>query len=189
MGQIVQGCARTTETMRRTIQHRQEGLNGLARRHGINPKTAAKRRQRTTTRCPMGPGQPRSQELIQAVSYTIHTVLTDNGTRFTPPGNRRSATADIKQVMDCGSPFRAHAFELSCARNNADHRLTQPNHPWTNGRVERMNRTLKEALVKRYHHGTHDQLKEHVQTFLMAYNFAKRLKALRGLTYLQHLDF
>ncbi len=45
-----------------------------------------------------------------------------------------------------------------------------------------MNRTLKEATVKRYHYGTHDQLKEHIQTFLMAYHFAKRLKTLHGLT-------
>ncbi|MFA5688679.1 MAG: integrase core domain-containing protein, partial [Kiritimatiellales bacterium] len=83
--------------------------------------------------------------------------------------------------------FRAHAFEPACARNNVDHRLTQPNHPWTNGQVERMNRTLKEATVKRYHYGTHDQLKEHIQTFLMACHFAKRLKALRGLTPYEYL--
>jgi len=36
--------------------------------------------------------------------------------------------------------------------------------------------------VKRYHYGTHDQLREHLQTFLMTYNFAKRLKTLHGLT-------
>jgi len=58
MGQIVHGCARTTEAVRRTIQHRQESLNVLARRHGINPKTVAKWRQRTTQyRMPRwGPG-------------------------------------------------------------------------------------------------------------------------------------
>jgi hypothetical protein len=28
----------------------------------------------------------------------------------------------------------------------------------------------------------HTQLKQHLHAFLMAYNFAKRLKALRGLT-------
>ncbi|MDX9698725.1 MAG: integrase core domain-containing protein, partial [Rhodocyclaceae bacterium] len=48
--------------------------------------------------------------------------------------------------------------------------------------VERMNRTIKEATVKRYHYRSHDQLKSHLQTFLMAYNFARRLKTLKGLT-------
>ncbi len=45
-----------------------------------------------------------------------------------------------------------------------------------------MNRTIKEATVKRYHYETHDQLKEHLAQFLAAYNFAERLKMLRGLT-------
>lgn len=45
-----------------------------------------------------------------------------------------------------------------------------------------MNRTLKDATVKRYHYHSHDELKHHLDTFLMAYNFAKRLKTLRGLT-------
>jgi hypothetical protein len=50
-----------------------------------------------------------------------------------------------------------------------------------------MNRTLKEATVKRYHYGTHAQLKEHLHAFLMAYNFAKRLKTLRCLTPYEHI--
>jgi hypothetical protein len=45
-----------------------------------------------------------------------------------------------------------------------------------------MNRTLKEATAYRYHYDTHQQLREHLLTFLMAYNFAKRLKTLKGLT-------
>jgi hypothetical protein len=45
-----------------------------------------------------------------------------------------------------------------------------------------MNRTIKEATVKCYHYETHEQLKEHMVQFLAAYNFAKRLKPLRGLT-------
>jgi len=38
-----------------------------------------------------------------------------------------------------------------------DHRLTKPNHLWTSGRVEGMNRTIKEATVQRYHYDTHDK--------------------------------
>jgi hypothetical protein len=45
-----------------------------------------------------------------------------------------------------------------------------------------MNRTIKEATVKRYYYQTHQQLKDHLQLFLTAYNFAKRLKTLKGLT-------
>ncbi len=45
-----------------------------------------------------------------------------------------------------------------------------------------MNRTIKDATVRRYHYESHDQLKEHLDTFLLAYNFAKRLKTLKGLT-------
>jgi hypothetical protein len=58
----------------------------------------------------------------------------------------------------------------------------QPNHPWTNGQVERRNRTIKEAPVKRYHYDSHHPLKAHLDDFVAAYNFARRLKSLRGLT-------
>ena len=79
-------------------------------------------------------------------------------------------------------PFWAHAFDVACARNDIDHRLTKPKHPWTNGQVERMNRTIKDATVKRFHYDTHDELRSHLADFVSAYNFAKRLKTLKGLT-------
>ncbi len=55
-------------------------------------------------------------------------------------------------------------------------------HPWTNGQVERINRTIKEATVKHYHRDSHDQLTQHLTDFLAAYNFGRRLKTLEGLT-------
>ena len=45
-----------------------------------------------------------------------------------------------------------------------------------------MNRTIKEATVRRYFYDSHDRLREHLELFLCAYNFAKRLKSLKGLT-------
>lgn len=54
--------------------------------------------------------------------------------------------------------------------------MTKIAHPWTNGQVERMNRTLKEATVKRYHYETHGQLKTHLSGFVDAYNYARRRK-------------
>lgn len=112
-------------------------------------------------------------ELVAAVPYQIHTVLTDNGIQFADlPKNRDGFTAR----------WRGHPFDRLCLEHHIEHRLTKPNHPWTNGQVERMNRTLKEATVRRYHYATHRQLEDHLAAFLDAYNFAKRLKTLRGLT-------
>ena len=114
--------------------------------------------------------------------YKIHTVLTDNGIHFTTPGNIRSAAADIREAIDRGKLFRAYAFVFASAQNHIDHRLTKPGHPSTNGQVERMNRTIKEATVKRFHYDSHDQLRCHLQVLVSAYNFGRRLKTLKGLT-------
>jgi len=292
MGQVLHGCARTTEAVRRAIQHSQASLNVLADQYGINPKTVAKWRGRQFAHdAPMGPKESRStvltseeeavivafrkftllplddclyalqpslphltrsslhrclqrhgisrlpevegdrpakkkfkvypigyfhidiaevqtdegrlylfvaidrtskfvyaelheqsdrtiasdflEHLVAAVPYKIHTVLTDNGAQFCiQPRYRNGATAR----------YIRHMFDLRCDRFGIEHRLTLPKHPWTNGQVERMNRTIKEATVKRYHYQSHEQLKTHLQTFLMAYNFARRLKTLKGLT-------
>jgi hypothetical protein len=48
MGQVLHGRATTTEAVRRAIQHSQESLRGLAQRYGINPKTVAKWRKRSS---------------------------------------------------------------------------------------------------------------------------------------------
>ena len=301
MGQVLHGSARTTAAVRRAIQHSQESLRVLARRHGINPKTVAKwKKRKSAADLPTGPKAPRStvltlaeeavivafrrhtllplddclyalqptlphltrsslhrclqrhgisrlpetegdkpakkrfkpypigsfhidsaevrteqgklylfvaidrtskfafvelhekatrgiagdflRHLIGAVPYRVHTVLTDNGTHFTTPGNTASAAPLIKEAIARGELFRAHAFELACAQNDIDHRLTKPRHPWTNGQVERMNRTIKDATVRRYHYESHDQLRQHLADFISAYNFARRLKTLKGLT-------
>ena len=113
------------------------------------------------------------RELIAAVPYQIHTVLTDNGVQFTP---RKQDVRDGR-----------HIFDRVCDEHGIEHRLTKVNHPWTNGQVERMNRTLKDATVKRYHYDSHDQLRAHLQLFVDAYNHARRLKTLRGLTPYEHV--
>ena len=301
MGQVLHGCATTTEAVRRAIQHSQAGLRTLAKRYGVNPKTIAKWRGRSSvTDLPTGPRQPRStvlspeqeaiivafrrhtllplddclyalqatipnltrsslhrclqrhgigklpdidgekapkkrfktypigffhidiaevlteqgrlylfvaidgtskfaftqlhakattrtagdflRALVSAVPYKIHTVLTDNGIHFTDPKGETWSPPEIRQMIADKQPFRAHAFEYACALLDIDHRLTKPAHPWTNGQVERMNRTIKEATVRCYHDDTHQQLERHLADFVNAYNFARRLKALKGLT-------
>jgi transposase InsO family protein len=286
MGQILHGCAKTTEAIRRTIQNSEKSIAQLAEKLNINPKTVLKWKKRSFLHdAPMGPKQIHSsvlskeeealvvafrkhtllslddclyalqptiprltrsnlhrclqrhgisqlpavegekqskkkfkgyigyihidiakvktaegklylivaidrtskfayaelhsqmtkplaaqflRHLIQILPYKIHTILTDNGIQFT---NRKQDHYAF-----------AHIFDRMCVENRIEHRLTKVNHPWTNGQVERMNRTLKEATVRRYHYVSHQQLKEHLYNFLNAYNFAKRLKALKGLT-------
>jgi transposase InsO family protein len=120
--------------------------------------------------------------LIQAVPYKIHTVLTDNGTHFTDTKGESWSAADVKGMFVRGEPLRAPAFVVACAHEDIDHRLTKPKHPWTNGQVERMNRTIKDATVKRFYSETHNELRSHLADFVSAYNFAKRLKTLKGVT-------
>jgi transposase InsO family protein len=100
-------------------------------------------------------------------------VLTDNGIQFRyPPRYADGPTAR----------YMTHMFGMRCRENGIEHRFTKINHPWTNGQVERMNRTIKEATVQRYHYDTHQELAQHLNDFVSAYNFGRRLKTLRGLT-------
>jgi hypothetical protein len=67
------------------------------------------------------------QALIEAVPYTIHIVLTDNGIQFGDmlPAYRPDGPLQVAHVR----PHLPRAWHRD--------RLTKPNHPWTNGQVER----------------------------------------------------
>src|SRR4029077_4256788 len=81
MGQVLHGSATTTEAIRRAIQHSQASLRALARRYGINPKTVAKwRRRSSVTDLPTGPKDPRStvlsvEEEAIIIAFPRHTLL------------------------------------------------------------------------------------------------------------------
>ena len=99
------------------------------------------------------------EALVAAVPYRIHTVLTDNGIQFRfPPRYVDGPTAR----------FITHMFDMRCRENGIEHRCTKVNHPWTNGQVERMNRTIKQATVQRYHYDDHAQLSRHLDDFVSA---------------------
>ena len=57
------------------------------------------------------------RNLIAAVPYRMHTVLTDNGVQFS---NRSGNTSAVEHIFD--RVYRQHEIE---------HRLTTPNHPWS----------------------------------------------------------
>jgi transposase InsO family protein len=92
------------------------------------------------------------RDLLQALPYRIHTVLTDNGIQFTT------------RALDAHA--FAHIFDRVCSENGIEHRLTKVRHPWTNGQVERMNRAIKEATVKRFHYDDHGRRRDISRTSL-----------------------
>ena len=90
------------------------------------------------------------EALVEAVPDPIHTVLTYKGIQ----------SADLlKNRQGPTVHFRGHAFDRLCSVHGIEHWLTRPNHPWTNGQVERMNRTIKDPAVKRDLHDSHNQRK------------------------------
>ncbi len=108
------------------------------------------------------------QEVIDSFPYKIHRILTDNGAQFT-----------YQLLSKHLRPKSFHPFDLLCRKHFIKHKLTKFRHPWTNGQVERFNRTLKDGTIKKYHYNSVEQLEKHLQEFVIAYNFAKRLKSLR----------
>ena len=76
------------------------------------------------------------RRVLDKLPYKVHPVLSDNGGPFPPPA----------------PPFLpgGHRFDCLCRAYGVAHRLTKAAHPWTNGPVERLNRTSKEATVERF---------------------------------------
>ena len=81
MGQFLHGSATTTEAVRQAIQHSQASLRALAKRYGINQKTVAKWKRRTSASdLPTGPKEPKStvltvEEEAIVVAFRRHTLL------------------------------------------------------------------------------------------------------------------
>lgn len=81
MGQVLHGCAKTTEAIRRTIQNSKKSLAKLANELSLNPKTILKWKKRDFQHdAPMGPKKIRStvlssEEEAAIVAFRKHTLL------------------------------------------------------------------------------------------------------------------
>ena len=99
MGQVLHGSARTTEAVRRAIQHSEESLRALAKRHGINQKTVAKWKKRETVADrPAGPTDPRSTVLSLEEEAII--VAFDLGQSANPMPLKAAVQGRARQVRD-----------------------------------------------------------------------------------------
>lgn len=77
-------------------------------------------------------------EWLAFFPFEITRVLTDNGPGFT---NRLIKS---KKGNLCEKPSK---LDEVCEKNNIEHRLTKPNTPKTNGRIERANGTIKNSTI------------------------------------------
>ena len=109
------------------------------------------------------------ENFIADIPFKTHTILTDNGPQFT--------YALLSEHLR--PKGKTHSFDEVCAKYGIEHRLTKFRHPWTNGQVEIMNKIIKNHTVKLYYYETLEILKKHIMSFLLLYNYQKKLKALK----------
>src|SRR6266446_2116244 len=166
MGQILHGSAKTTHAVRAAIQRSKASIQELASRYDLNPKTVMKWRKRAFLYdAPMGPKVHRStvlsaEEEALAVAFRKHTLL---------------------PLDDCLYALQATIPHLT---RSSLHRLFQRHEISRLPTIE--GETGRKKAFKRYPIGYFHidiaEVRQHIQTFLDAYNFAKRLKTLNGLT-------
>jgi len=99
-------------------------------------------------------------DTFKNMGITVERILTDNGKEYTTH-------------WDSGY----HHFEEHLKSMDIEHRYTKVRHPWTNGFVERFQRTILEefyqpALLKRTYHTVED-LQYDLDQFLYFYNFQR----------------
>lgn len=170
--------ARTTPRIRAELQLATGSHRSLAKLYGINLKTVAKWRARTSVLDEsMGPRCRASQHLSQEQEH-LASALRNKGHLFLDDlmGHLRETAPKLTDTCI------GHIFERICKFNGIEKRHTKPYPPWTNGMVERMNRTIKESTIKAYEYEGPEQLREHVQALVQSYNFGKHLKTLRWKT-------
>ena len=70
--------------------------------------------------------------------------------KFSCRSANRAATAEVNGSLRRGRSHRCCLSQAhtACQESGIEHRCTKINHPWTNGQVERMDRTIKEATVQ-----------------------------------------
>jgi len=100
--------------------------------------------------------------------FNIRHVLTDNGAEFTDKFTSKKSKASGD-----------HIFDKACSADEIEHRLTAPFTPKTNGMVERVNGTIKDATIKSTTYKNEVELKADLNRFLIYYNLNRRHSGLK----------
>ena len=89
---------------------------------------------------------------------------------------------------DNGKEFKG-AFRELCIAHNLKQQKTKPYHPQTNGKAERVIKTIKSELLKGRPHTTREERRRHLYAFVRHYNHVRphqELKKLSPITYLEN---
>jgi len=114
--------------------------------------------------------------VIAFYPYRINYILTDNGFEFS-----------YKALPKGKKTKKIHPFDLICQRHRIQHRTIKFKHPWTNGMVERFNRTIKDQVLKKYLFSSIFEMNGRLIEFVNRYNMEKRLKSLHYKTPAQYI--
>ncbi len=210
MGQVLHGSATTTHAIRAAIQRSKAPLKELAAardrwRQGrqatlqalpawLLPHRHRRGPHRGGQAAPVRSRRPDLEVRLRPAGEARH----GHGRQGLPrrPGRgrplqdphrahgQRHPVADLPKNREGPTAmWRGHPFDRACHEHDIEHRLTKAEPPLDqrSGRADEPD--PQRATVRRYHsRHTHRQLEDHLAAFLDAYNFARRLKTLRGLT-------
>ena len=110
------------------------------------------------------------QKCLLFFPFVITHVLTDNGLEFT------NALIKSKKGELCK---KASKLDVICEQNTIDHRLTKPATPKTNGMVERVNGTIKNATILLNKYENKCEMALDLNDFFIFYNLYRRHGSLR----------
>jgi transposase InsO family protein len=107
------------------------------------------------------------EEVLRAAPFTLECAYSDNGAAYR------------------GRPD--HAFVALCCTRQITQRFTKVKHPWTNGKAERVIRTIMTEWCRPNRFRTHEERRASLQRYVDSYNFRRPHTALKGLTPMQRI--
>lgn len=107
-------------------------------------------------------------QVLEECPYTIEQVYSDNGTEY--KGDRNT-----------------HAFMVLCKEHQIEQRHTKVKHPWTNGKAERVIRTLMDMWHRETRFKNRAHRKKELIRFVNYYNTVKPHKGIDNNTPMEQL--